>query len=403
MTSALFQPLVLNDHVTLKNRFAKGAMSEKLGDKNHHATQELIDLYQAWALGGTGLLMTGNVMVDARALGEHGNVVIEDESGLPQLKRWAQVATSHDVKTFVQLNHPGRQSPKSVSKHPVAPSAVPLQGANAYGFNHPRALSNLEIKVIIQKFINAAVIVKKAGFSGVEIHAAHGYLIDQFLSPLANQRTDEYGGSLENRMRFLVEIYQGMRQAVGPDFPIAVKINASDYVDGGFSEEDSLQVIEKLDQLGVDLIEISGGGYENNLIQGVGKGAFFVQYAAKAKQRVHAPLMVTGGFATLAGMEKALDDGAADLIGLARPLALMPDLPNRVKAGKFTQIKLEHLTTGNRALDKRVGGVVGLAYYQEQMERLAKGRGIERTTNAWKPLLYTLRKEGLGMLLPERA
>lgn len=302
----LFEPLELKNGTKIKNRFAKAAMSEKLGDKEHHATKNLENLYRVWAQGGTGLLITGNVMVDSRYLGEHGNVVIEDESGLPQLKQWAKAATENDTKVFVQLNHPGRQSPKSVAKHPVAPSAVPLQGPNAAGFNKPRALTNVEIKVLVQKFINAAVIAKKAGFTGVEIHAAHGYLIDQFLSPQANRRNDEYGGTLENRMRFLVEIYQGMRHALGDDYPIAIKINASDYRDGGFSEEDSLKVIQKMDELGIDLIEISGGSYENQMIQKVGQGAFFVDYAAKAKKLVKAPLMVTGGFETVQGMESAL-------------------------------------------------------------------------------------------------
>lgn len=255
--SMLFQPLKLKNGIVVKNRFVKPAMSEVMGDDNYRPTEAIINLYRNWALGGTGLLITGNVMIDSNALGEKGNIVIENEKDLALLKRWADAGKINGAQTWVQLNHPGRQSPKHVSAQPVGPSAVPLEGPNSFAFNKPRALTVFEIQEIVQRFATSAAIVKKAGFGGVEIHAAHGYLLSQFLSLISNIRTDQYGGSLENRMRIIVEVYEAMRKKVGEKFPIALKINSSDFRDGGFSEEDSIEVIHQMAKLGVDLIEIS--------------------------------------------------------------------------------------------------------------------------------------------------
>ncbi|WP_125709916.1 NADH:flavin oxidoreductase/NADH oxidase family protein [Companilactobacillus zhongbaensis] len=397
-----FTPLTLKNGTTLKNRFMKAATSETLGDKYYRPTNKLIDLYRAWAKGGTGLIITGNVMVDSSARGEFGNVVVEDTVNLDRLRRWAEAATNNGAQIFLQLNHPGKQSPKTISKTPVSPSAVPITGDNALGFNPPRALNHIEIKEIIQKFINAAVVAEKAGFSGVEIHAAHGYLLNQFLSPHDNQRVDEYGGSLENRMRIIVEIYQGIREKVGKDFSIALKINSSDFSKDGFSEADSLKVIQKMDQLGIDLIEISGGNYENPTMQGIGKGAFFINYAAKVKELVETPIAVTGGFNTAEGIDNAIENNETDLVGLARPLVMVPDLPNQMEAGHFTRANVHYLTTGSKSFDKKVSSLIGLSYYQQQMERIATGKNIINTNNAWGALGFSLRKQGLTALLPQR-
>lgn len=400
--TTIFTPLTLKNGTTIKNRFAKAALSETLGDKNYQPTKELISLYQKWALGGTGLLITGNVMVDRNARGEYGNIVVDRQQDLNLLKKWALAGTTNDTKIFMQLNHPGKQSPKTISKQPVAPSAVPMTGSNGFAFNTPRALSIEEIKQIINKFTEAAAMAQQAGFSGVEIHAAHGYLLNQFLSPHDNQRNDEYSGTLENRMRILTEIYTGIREKVGHDFPIALKINLSDFRSDGFSEEDSLQVIQKMDQLGIDLIEISGGNYENPKMQGIGKGAFFIDYAQKVKQIISTPIVVTGGFNTATGMENAIQNNETDFIGLARPLVMVPDLPNQLKWGNFTSVKLHHLTTGSKKLDKKVGSLIGLSFYQQQMLRIAEGKAIQHTTNAWGALLFSLKHQGLSALMPQR-
>lgn len=398
----IFTPLELSNKTIIKNRFMKVATSETLGDNNYRPTKQLINLYRAWANGGTGLIITGNVMVDQTARGEFGNIVIEDSKDLNLLKQWAKAGTTNDAKIFMQLNHPGKQSPKTISKRPVSPSAIPMEGSNSFAFNTPRALTKVEIQIIIQKFINAAVVAKKAGFSGVEIHAAHGYLLSQFLSPHDNQRVDEYGGSLENRMRILIEIYTGIREKLGQEFPIALKINSSDLRDGGFSEEDSIKVIQKMDQLGIDLVEISGGNYEKPTVQGIGKGAFFIDYASKIKSLVKTPIAVTGGFSTANGMSKAIANNEADLIGLARPLVLIPDLPNQFKNDNFTTVNLHHLTTSIKSLDKKVGSLIGLSYYQQQMLRIAKGLPIQVTNNAWSSLGFAIKRQGLAAFIPQR-
>lgn len=400
--TTIFDSLTLKTNNTIKNRFVKAAMSETFGDKNYQPTEQLISLYQAWANGGTGLLITGNVMVDRNARGEFGNIVVDQNQDYQLLKKWAQAGTINDTKIFLQLNHPGKQSPKTITKQPVAPSAIPMTGSNSFAFNSPRALSHAEIKQIIAKFVDAAVIAQQTGFSGVEIHAAHGYLLNQFLSPHDNQRKDEYGGSLENRMRIITEIYSGIRERVGNDFPIALKINSSDFRPDGFSEEDSLKVIQKMDQLGIDLIEISGGNYENPKMQGIGKGAFFIDYAQKVKQTIKTPIIVTGGFNTANGMESAIQNNETDFIGLARPLVMVPDLPNQLKWGNFTSVKLNHLTTGSKKLDKKVGSLIGLSFYQQQMSRIAENKKVQPTTNAWGALLFSLRHQGLSALMPQR-
>lgn len=400
--TTIFDSLTLKTNTTIKNRFVKAAMSETLGDSKYQPTEQTVSLYQAWANGGTGLLITGNVMVDRNARGEFGNIVVDHNQNYDLLKKWAQAGTTNDTKIFLQLNHPGKQSPKTITKQPVAPSAVPMTGSNSFAFNSPRALSHAEIKQIIAKFVDAAVIAQQTGFSGVEIHAAHGYLLNQFLSPHDNQRSDEYGGSLENRMRVITEIYQGIREKVGRNFPIALKINSSDFRPDGFSEEDSLKVIQKMDQLGIDLIEISGGNYENPKMQGIGKGAFFIDYAQKVKQTIKTPIIVTGGFNTANGMESAIQNNETDFIGLARPLVMVPDLPNQLKWGNFTSVKLNHLTTGSKKLDKKVGSLIGLSFYQQQMSRIAEGKKVQPTTNAWGALLFSLRHQGIYALMPQR-
>jgi 2,4-dienoyl-CoA reductase-like NADH-dependent reductase (Old Yellow Enzyme family) len=231
----LNKPLTLPCGATIKNRLCKSAMSENLGSVDLGPTSNLIRLYGRWADGGVGLCITGNVMVDSNALGEPRNVVIEDEKHMDMLKKWASSANKSNMRIWVQLNHPGKQSPNTLSKEPVAPSAIPFSGNLGRFFNPPRALTGKEIRDLITRFARSAKIAKKAGFTGVQIHGAHGYLVSQFLSPMHNQRDDEWGGSIENRMRFIVEIYRAIRKAVGKKFPVGVKLNSSDFMKGGFT------------------------------------------------------------------------------------------------------------------------------------------------------------------------
>lgn len=402
----LLKPLTLSNGTTIKNRFFKSAMNENLA-KNGHPNEHHIKLYQAWAKGGAGLLLTGNVMVDRHALGEPGNVVVEDERDIDTLKKWAEAGTANDTQLWMQINHPGKQSPRTLSKEPVAPSAVGFEGVYGRVFNTPKALTKDGITQIVQRFVNTAVIAKKAGFTGVEIHGAHGYLIDQFLSPLDNQRTDEYGGSLDNRMRFLIEIYQGMREALGESFPIGLKINSSDFQTGGFTEEDSLQVIKTMEKLGINLIEISGGNYTSpKMSTGTSTNsndAFFINYAKKIKDLVNVPIVVTGGFRTESSMEDAIEDGDTSMVGIGRPFVLMPDLPNRIARGTYATVNLPWLTTGIKPLDSAVGPAIGNSYYEQQMDRIAEGKLPVVSRNAWSPLFYSIKVQGIAALSPKRA
>lgn len=398
----LFEPIVLKSGVQIKNRLFKGAMSEGMADKKNQVTPELITLYKRWAQGGIGLSLTGNVMVDSRYLGEPGNVVVENEDDLVALSQWASAGSLNGGHIWMQINHPGKQSPRTISKHPIAPSAVPLSGSMSSAFNAPREMTLLEVQDTIQRFINTALIAKKAGFTGVQIHGAHGYLVNQFLSAHDNRRSDQYGGSLENRMRFLVEIYQGMRKRLGQDYPIGLKINSTDFKTDGFSEADSLGVIKKMDSLGIDLVEISGGNYENPKMMGDGD-VYFLDYASKISSLVSVPIAVIGGFRKPESMIEAISTTDVSMVGVARPIVIEPDLPNQIQAGTYQVSSLPRLTTGIGFLDKKVGSLAAMSYYSQQMKRMGEGLPPRIHRNAWTPLIQSAFAHGPAALSPKRS
>lgn len=379
----LSQPLKLPNGSTLPNRFAKSAMSETLGTIDNHPTKELATLYRAWAEGGTGLSITGNVMIDRRHIGEPQNVVVEDESDLELLSAWAQAGQVGGKQIWVQLNHPGKQSPKMLNRDPVSPSAIPFKKELRGMFATPRALTGPEIEDIIHRFARSAAVIKKAGFDGVQIHGAHGYLVSQFLSPHHNQRTDEWGGSAEHRRRFVLAVYRAIREACGNEFNIGIKLNSADFQRGGFTEEESLAVIEALVAEGIDLVEISGGNYENPAMAKGGENgqvkastkareAYFLEFAEKVRGLTEVPLMVTGGFRTETGMAEALASGATDLVGLARPLVVEPDLPNRILSGDSVTSAVRPIKTGIRMIDDMA--LMEVSWYTRQIGRIAKGK-----------------------------
>jgi len=391
MASNLLNPITLPCGVTIQNRIVKSAMSEGLGAANYAPSSALIHLYEKFCAGGSGIVITGNVMIDSNARGESRNVVIEDESHLDALKSWAASANNTQSALWVQLNHPGKQSPRTVSKHPVAPSAIPLTGFMKLGFKNPRALEIDEIREIIRRFKVAATVVKKAGFGGVQIHAAHGYLISQFLSPLHNQRTDQYGGSLENRMRFLVEIYQAIRSGVGETFPIGIKMNIDDFKEGGMTPLEAVHIIQQLETLGLDLIELSGGSYESPVMMGASaKEGFFLETINAHRENIKIPLVITGGFRSKAVMETVIERGQADFIGLARPLVVAPDIPLKLKSNTFETIQLVRMKTGFKWLDKIIGPIVGLGAYEVQMHKMAHDQPVRFTKNAWRVMMQLL-------------
>lgn len=379
-TVSIDQPLTLPCGVVVKNRLGKSAMSEALGTRDNRVTGKLATLYRRWAEGGSGLLVTGNVMIDRRALGEPNNVVLEDRRDMAALKAWAQAGTADGTQLWMQLNHPGKQSPAMLSRQPVAPSAIGFSNpALKRFFATPRALTGDEIQGLITRFATSAALAREAGFTGVQVHGAHGYLVNQFLSPLHNQREDEWGGSLENRMRFVCEVYRAIRASVGDDFPVSIKLNSADFQRGGFTEEESMQVVQRLGELGMDLIEISGGTYEKPRMAGQDapqstreREAYFLDYAEQVRQRVSTPLMVTGGFRTTAGMQAALASGATDMLGLARPLALAPAMPREVLAGRAVTSEVKPIRTGIKPVDDMA--MMEVSWYTLQLDRLGRGK-----------------------------
>jgi 2,4-dienoyl-CoA reductase-like NADH-dependent reductase (Old Yellow Enzyme family) len=351
MSDSLAQPLTLPCGAILSNRLAKGAMTEGLASPQGVPTKALSRLYGLWSDGGASMLLSGNIMIDRDHLERPGNVILDHEPDTTMataLRDWATVATRNGNHFWAQLSHAGRQTQTNVNKHPKAPSAVKV-GLPGGQFGEPVALTIEEIEEVVRRFGMAAKACQTAGFTGVQIHAAHGYLLSQFLSPRTNLRTDAYGGELANRARALIDAVTTVRASVGPDFPVSVKLNSADFQKGGFAFEDSLQVAQWLEQAGVDIIEISGGTYEQPKLLGVAgmeaeesqhvaqstlmREAYFVDFAVAMQDKVSIPLMVTGGFRLRAAMEQAIASGGADLIGIGRPMCVATDAPAQLLAG----------------------------------------------------------------------
>lgn len=326
-------------------------MTEGLAGRLGVPGEELCRLYEIWSDGGAGMLLSGNIMVDRHHLERPGNVVIDRPPDLEMrqaLKRWASSATRKGNHFWAQISHAGRQTQKMVNAKPKAPSAVKLALPGGQ-FGEPVELNCGEIEDIISRFGICAAAVKEAGFTGVQVHAAHGYLLSQFLSPRSNRRTDEFGGALANRARPLLAIIEEIRSTVGPDYPISVKLNSADFQKGGFAFEDSLQVAQWLEAASVDLIEISGGTYEQPKLLGIDgmeeeenqnipastlmREAYFVDFAMAMRKKLKIPLMVTGGFRQSIAMKQAIESGGADVIGLGRPMCVMTDAPNQLLNG----------------------------------------------------------------------
>lgn len=402
MTSVVINaPLTLLNGKTLKNRIAKSAMSEALGTMDNRVTDDLVELYRRWGESGTGLMVTGNIMIDRRALGEPGNVVIEDERDIDKLKAWAAAGQTNGAQLWVQLNHPGRQSPKGLNRENVSPSAIPFNKSMQAYFDTPRALTSEEIEDIINRFGRAAGICRDAGFAGVQIHGAHGYLVSQFLSPNTNERNDEWGGTAENRRRFLLRVLFAMREATGPDFAIGVKLNSADFQRGGFTEEESLDVMVALADAGIDLIEISGGTYEAPAMTGVrastrDREAYFLEFADKLRSRIPTtPLMVTGGFRTHRGMSEALATGSLDLCGIARLMAIEPDVADRLLAGEDPLQTVRPIKTGIGPVDRMA--IMEVTWYTRQLRRIGRGKPAQPHESGLKAFLLSLVDTATGI------
>jgi len=405
------QPLTLPCGASLPNRLCKAAMTEGLADPLGQATPALTQLYGLWSDGGAGLLLSGNVQIDGGHLERPGNVIIDSEPGeeaMSALRRWAEAGKRGGNHFWAQISHAGRQCQKMVNPHPKAPSAVKL-GLPGGQFGEPVAMSEADIEAVIAGFARCARVLKNAGFTGVQLHAAHGYLLSQFLSPRSNQRKDQWGGSLENRARALLESVRAVRDAVGPSFPVGVKLNSADFQRGGFDFEESLQVAKWLEAESVDLLEISGGTYEQPRLLNVdgiepvedqsvkastkAREAYFVDFAQAMRKELTMPLMVTGGLRRLDAMEDALASGSADVVGIGRPLCGMPKAMNELLSGAAELPRFENqlslLPSWLKFLEginlfKTIGTFATQYWYYEQISILGHTGEIDPQLSVFK-------------------
>lgn len=328
-SSCLFSPLTLPSGLRLKNRIVKSAMSDMLGDGRGNPTPGQARLYERWAEGGVAASIIGEVQGDPRFPEAAGNLVLNRACDAAAFRTLARRGSAHGASLWVQLGHAGALTPREVG--PAAgPSALDLPELQA------RALSVAELRALPEQFADTARRAEAMGFGGAQIHAAHGFLLSQVLSPLFNRRNDSYGGSLENRMRLLIEVIEAVRAAVSPDFTVALKLNSSDGLQGGLSQHESLKIIAALDGRGLDLIDISGGTYFPGAAassDSATAGPYFLDFAKQARRVTSVPLMATGGFKTEGEAQAAVASGVVDAVGLARALVLDPALPRTWAAG----------------------------------------------------------------------
>jgi len=374
-------------------------MTERISDAHFEPTTGHNRLYESWAKSEAGLLITGNVMIDRKHLESAGNVCFDDEKMLPKLRDWANAGKKHGGQIWVQISHSGRQTNRFTNNHPLAPSEVQLEKIGLFG--KPKAMSEEDIQKVITGFVRAAKLSKEAGFTGVQIHSAHGYLLSEFLSPLTNIRVDQWGGSIENRSRLLLTIIREIRKEVGANYPISVKLNSSDFQKGGFTEEESLEVVKMLDREKIDLLEISGGTYEKvvffmmNEDQSGGKEstrkreAYFIEFAKKIRSISQIPLMITGGFRSYSFCNEVLEKGELDLIGMGRPfITNLDDIPGFLN-GEIPALENLILRTGIKQFDEAAEG----GFYARQIIRFSKGKDLKLNMNPLWSSLFLMSNE----------
>ncbi len=377
MSTELFSPLRLRSGATVRNRVAKAAMEENMAGSAQLPDEELVSLYRRWGAGGAGLLITGNVMVHAEAMTGPGGVVLDERAPLDPFIRWAEAGKAGGAAVWMQISHPGRQVLAGMPGVVWAPSAVAVElGKHSKRFGKPVAMSDAQIRETVERFATTARLAERAGFDGVEVHGAHGYLLSQFLSPLVNKRSDQWGGGLENRARFLVDVVRAVRRAVSPAFAVAVKLNSADFQRGGFDTDDAARVIAMLEPLGVDLVELSGGTYESPAMSGrpadartSAREAYFLELAAELAKSSPLPLMLTGGIRSRETAEQVLSSGV-ELVGMATAIAVTPELPNRWREGREATQRLKPVTWS----DKTLASAASMALVRHQMRRITRGK-----------------------------
>lgn len=333
----LFEPIRI-DGMVLKNRFVRTATAERMASPNGGITQGMVNLYMRLARGGVGLIITGHSYIHPLGKADRRMTGIHNDGLIPVLKKLVDGVHKLKTKIVMQINHCGGMRDKDMGEEtPIGPSTIEYKPLGIIS----RRMALKEIEEVIDLFAQAAQRVKNAGFDGVEIHSVHGYLINQFLSPLTNKRKDSWGGSLDKRMRFLLQVYRRIRETVGRDYPVLAKIPAGDFVEGGLTTVEACEVAKKLAELGIDGIELSGGLAGSRYRKGrkdlgwMRREAYFKPYSEMVKKVTRVPVILVGGLRKPETMRKILEEGAADLIGLSRPLIREPDFPNRIRKGDF--------------------------------------------------------------------
>lgn len=408
----LSDPLTLPCGLTLPNRIVKAAMTEALADGDNNPTQRLDRLYEQFAAGGPGMLLTGNVMVDRRHLERARNVVVDGATDRTALRRYAAACVS--VPTIVQVSHPGRQTTRVVQPRPVGPSRAAAVGMAGL-FAKPRGLTLAEIADLRRRFVDAGRSVVDAGFAGVQVHAAHGYLLSTFLSPVLNQRQDAYGVDLFGRARLLLEIVADLREALPASAAVGVKVNSRDTGEHSAEAVEALvSVAGWLQTAGADFVEVSGGSYESPALLGLdrpagGSGgeatseAYFNDAAAAVARETLVPVLLTGGFRTRAAMESTLASGTAALIGVGRPLAIDPTLARKLLDGDVDELPRPAPRIGGpKQVQQLLGAAANSGWHRFQMERLGVGRApVRRLPAALAVADYVLR-DGAQALVARR-
>jgi len=335
MIMKLFEPVTIGG-MHLPNRAVRSATYENRCKPDGKVTDELIRFYTALAGGGIGLVITGNAMIHPWGLTAPNALGIYSDDHLPGLTRLAQLFRDHGAHAVVQLSHGGRQTMPNLigGRDVLAPSAVYSRSMKLT----PKEMSVKEIKEVMEAFVSAAERAKKAGFHGVQLHAAHGYLLSNFLSPFSNVRTDDYGGSTQGRVRILVEIFDRIRARCGKDFPVLLKLNSEEGLRGGLDVEEAGRIVHILDQKGFAAIEVSGGVYETGLssrtkIKFRKDEAYFLTNAVRLRRETKIPLILVGGIRSLERLNEILNVGHVDMVSMCRPFIREPLLVKRWKEG----------------------------------------------------------------------
>ncbi|MFN2311395.1 MAG: FAD-dependent oxidoreductase [Spirochaetia bacterium] len=339
-TNPLFQPIRIRN-LTIKNRISMAPMHTKYASESGEVTDKLIEYFVARARGGVGLIVVENTCVDwDLGKGDGNPVTIHDDRFRPRLHELVKAVHHHGAKIITELHHVGRQTFRSNlgGRTPVSASAVQSE----VGGDMPREITEQEILNTVQNFRSAARRTKEAGFDGVELHGAHGYLFNSFISPRTNKRTDKWGGSFENRCRFAVEVVRAVREEIGPDFPLFFRMSAAESTPNGLTLEDGLRYARVLQEEGVDCLDVSHGTYESIKhfpMQGDPLDSL-VDLAEAVKQAVSIPVIAVGSLGidpTVA--ERVIAEGKADMVHFGRELLADPELPNKIRSNRFEEAR----------------------------------------------------------------